>query len=131
MTDVDAKLTEELRLLLDAAADRAQPWLNRLADGAHDERSCGWCPLCNAAALVRGDRSELAARAAEHVTGLVAVLRAALSDPAAPAPGPGTGPTAASPADPAAAPATDDVEDVPEPGVRVQHIPVVRRRTQC
>ncbi|MFD1152163.1 hypothetical protein ACFQ3T_33925, partial [Saccharothrix hoggarensis] len=72
----ESKLAEELRLLLDAAAERAQPWLHRMAaEGGHDSRTCGWCPLCNAVALVRGDRSELAAKAAEHIAGLIAVLR--------------------------------------------------------
>jgi hypothetical protein len=111
---VDSKLAEELRLLLDAAAERAQPWLHRMAaEGEHDTRTCGWCPLCNAVALARGDRSELAAKAAEHVAGLIAVLRAALAEPA-PAPAAG--------------------EDPPRPAKpRVQHIPVVRRDqgSQC
>jgi hypothetical protein len=122
---VDSKLTEELRLLLDAAAERAQPWLHRMAaEGEHDTRTCGWCPLCNAVALARGDRSELVAKAAEHVTGLIAVLRAALGEPAAGstsapgASGPGSGPD----------------EEPERPGKpRVQHIPVVRRDqgSQC
>ncbi|WP_158840409.1 hypothetical protein [Saccharothrix deserti] len=116
----DSKLVEELRLLLDAAAERAQPWLHRMAaEGEHDTRTCGWCPLCNAVALGRGDRSELAAKAAEHVAGLIAVLRAALAEPAPP-------------------PASDDPGDLGDSGEeparpekpRVQHIPVVRR-SQC
>ncbi|RKT53301.1 hypothetical protein [Saccharothrix australiensis] len=112
---MDAKLAEELRLLLDAAADRAQPWLHRLAaDGGHDARTCGWCPLCNAVALVRGDRSELAARAAEHVSGLIALLREALAEPVD-------------------RPGGADEQPPAEP--RVQRIPVVRsagtRRTPC
>lgn len=108
----DAKLVEELRLLLDAAAERAQPWLHRVAaaDGDHDPRACGWCPVCNAVALVRGDRSELAAKAAEHLSGLIAVLRAALAEPA---------PTG--PAEPAAGTGADRPQRP-----RVQHIPVVR-----
>ena len=106
---MDAKLAEELRLLLDAAAERAQPWLHKLTaeGGEHDPGTCGWCPLCNAVALVRGDRSELAARAAEHVAGLIAVLRAALAEPAA--------------AEPDGEPA--------EAKPRVQHIPVVRKKS--
>jgi hypothetical protein len=81
------------------------------AEGEHDTRSCGWCPLCNAVALARGDRSELAAKAAEHVAGLIAVLRAALAEPV---------PTPA-----------DSGEEARKP--RVQHIPVVRRDkgSQC
>ncbi|WP_461119788.1 hypothetical protein [Saccharothrix stipae] len=121
---MDSKLTEELRLLLDAAAERAQPWLHRMAaEGEHDTRTCGWCPLCNAVALARGDRSELAAKAAEHVTGLIAVLRAALTEPAsAPGSAPGTG----------AGPGSDEEPEQPEKP-RVQHIPVVRRDqgSQC
>ncbi|WP_053718868.1 hypothetical protein [Saccharothrix sp. NRRL B-16348] len=118
---MDSKLAEELRLLLDAAAERAQPWLHRVAaEGEHDTRTCGWCPLCNAVALARGDRSELAAKAAEHVAGLIAVLRAALAEPGTSEPGTsessGTSGSSGSVAD----------EPAPEKP-RVQHIPVVRR----
>jgi len=111
----DQKLAEELRLLIDAAAERAQPWLQKLAtagegEGAeHNPQTCGWCPLCNGVALLRGDRSELASKAAEHVAGLLTVLRAALADPVA-----------------RATAATED-ERPAEP--RVQHIQVVRRKT--
>ncbi|MBW4721650.1 hypothetical protein [Saccharothrix obliqua] len=121
---MDAKLAEELRLLLDAAAERAQPWLNRLSENDHDPGTCGWCPLCNAVALARGDRSELAARAAEHVTGLIAVLREALTDP------PRAAGTSPAPEPAAARPATAEpaaTEEPPPP--RVEHIPVVRRRS--
>ena len=109
MADEKAKLVEELRLLIDVAAERAQPWLQKVAsaaEGDHNPQACGWCPLCNGVALLRGDRSELAAKAAEHVSGLLTVLRAALSEPA-------SAPAEPSPAD--------------EP--RVQHIQVVRRKT--
>ncbi|MEU7481058.1 hypothetical protein AB0A63_34125 [Lentzea sp. NPDC042327] len=110
MTENNGKLAEELRLLIDTAAERMQPWLQRVAeagDGAHAPETCGWCPVCNGVALLRGDRSELAAKAAEHAAGLVAVLRAALREPGTPAP--------AEPAEPADA------------GQRVQHIKVVRK----
>jgi hypothetical protein len=56
--------------------------------------------------LIKGDRSELAAKAAEHVSGLLTLLRMALTDP-----------NAAEPSEP-----TTD-----EP--RVQHIQVVRRKS--
>lgn len=113
-----ARLAEELRLLLDALAERAQPVLNRLAAGAgeqgeHVPATCGWCPLCAGLAMVRGERPELAVRAAEHATGLLTVLRAALADHAPADHRP--------PADPDGAPA-----DEPDAG-RVQHIPVRRR----
>ena len=77
-----SRLTDELRLLLDALADRAQPWLNRMAaeaDGKHLPSTCEWCPLCAVLAMLNGQRPELAIRAAEHAAGLLAVLRAALA----------------------------------------------------
>jgi hypothetical protein len=110
-----ARLAEELRLLVDALAERAQPLLNRLAadpaahdSAAHDSSAqdssaqdaaahdssaqdssaphtpatCGWCPLCAAMAVFRGERPELAVRAAEHAAGLLSVLRSALAEPA-------------------------------------------------
>lgn len=86
-----ARLAEELRLLVDALAERAQPMLNRLAaadpDAEHTPATCGWCPVCAGLALLKGERPELAVRAAEHAAGLVAVLRTALAE-RAPEPAP-------------------------------------------
>jgi hypothetical protein len=82
-----ARLAEELRLLLDALAERAQPWLNRMATEPapeHTPATCGWCPVCAGMAVLRGERPELAVRAAEHAAGLVAVLRSALAQTDAP-----------------------------------------------
>ncbi|HEX5403019.1 MAG TPA: hypothetical protein VFX16_12035 [Pseudonocardiaceae bacterium] len=110
-----ARLAEELRLLLDALAERAEPMLNRLAaaptgDRAeHTPATCGWCPLCAGMAVLRGERPELAVRAAEHAAGLLTVLRAALAEHA--------------PAE--AAPSS------PEPADRVQHITVQRREAKA
>ncbi|HEV3360123.1 MAG TPA: hypothetical protein VG247_25195 [Pseudonocardiaceae bacterium] len=79
-----AKLAEEFKLLLGVLAERAEPWLARLAttpEGAeHSPATCGWCPLCAGLAVLRGERPELAVRAAEHASGLLAVLRASLAE---------------------------------------------------
>ncbi|HEX4704404.1 MAG TPA: hypothetical protein VH352_19920 [Pseudonocardiaceae bacterium] len=107
-----ARLAEELRLLLDALAERAQPMLNRLAaeptgqDGEHTPATCGWCPVCAGLAVLRGERPELAVRAAEHAAGLLAVLRGALAD---------------------RAPTPQQPPESPSEEQRVQHIPVRRR----
>jgi hypothetical protein len=116
-----ARLTEELRLLLDALAERAQPMLNRLAaadteEGEHTPATCGWCPLCAGMAVLRGERPELAVRAAEHVAGLVAVLRAVLAE-RAPA---GSSPSG-SPASSGSSASSSSSDE------RVQHITVRRR----
>ncbi|MBV8931380.1 MAG: hypothetical protein JOZ47_19110 [Kutzneria sp.] len=83
--DSSRTVTEELRLLLEAVAERAEPWLQRLGTGKdgteHVEGSCDWCPVCAVAAVLRGERSELAAKAAEHAAGLLAVLRMAMRQP--------------------------------------------------
>ncbi len=105
-----ARLAEELRLLLEALAERAQPLLNRLAapggeDAEHTPATCGWCPVCAGMAVVRGERPELAVKAAEHAAGLLAVLRAALAEP----------------------PAATGSSSPPAPDSRVQHISVRRR----
>ena len=80
-----SRLVEELRLLLDAVADRAGPWLDRVATTAHEEHADltgvpGWCPVCAVLALVRGEPSELATRGLERAADLVALLRAVLAD---------------------------------------------------
>lgn len=82
-----ARVAEELRALLDTAAERAQPWLNQLreagtsgkaGEATHSTSSCGWCPLCAAISLARGERPELAERLATHTLGLLGTLRAAM-----------------------------------------------------
>ena len=115
-----ARLAEELRLLLDALAERAQPLLNRLArgdsehdpDAGHTPATCGWCPVCAGMALLRGERPELAVRAAEHAAGLLAVLRSALAERA--------------PAPASASASSSDEPTPPPPADRVQHITVRR-----
>ena len=72
------RLVEELRLLLDAVADRAGPWLDRVSA---DSPTAGCrCPACAVLALVRGEPNELAAQSLDCVADLVALLRAVLAD---------------------------------------------------
>ncbi|MFC4858453.1 hypothetical protein [Actinophytocola glycyrrhizae] len=111
--DPGSRLVEELRLLADAVADRAGPWLDRVAaDG--DEATCAWCPLCAAVAVVRGDPNELAVRGLDAAADLVALLRAVLADRWEPGVShmPGFTPSSGSAPDPGSA--------------KVQHIPVRR-----
>jgi hypothetical protein len=73
------RLVEELRLLLDAVADRAGPWLDRVSATAPEGATCR-CPACAVVALVRGEPNELAARSLDRAADLVALLRAVLAD---------------------------------------------------
>jgi hypothetical protein len=73
------RLVEEVRLLLDAVAERAGPWLDRVSASAPPGSTCR-CPACAVVALVRGEPNELAARSLDRAADLVALLRAVLAD---------------------------------------------------
>lgn len=130
MTDPGSRLAEELRLLIDAVADRAGPWLDRVAASSHDEHAeqpapgvCAWCPLCALIAVIRGEPSELATRGLDRLADLVALLRAVLADrwePGVPHM-PGFRPAPRRPAE-SGPPPDDDA-----PASRVQRIPVRRK----
>ncbi|BEK86966.1 hypothetical protein [Nocardia seriolae] len=74
------EFAEELRLLAEAVLERVEPVLRRTAsDGRTEWSSCSWCPVCAAAAIVRGEHHDVVAAVAEHGTAIVTVLREALA----------------------------------------------------
>lgn len=74
------EFAEELRLLAEAVLERVEPVLRRTAaDGRTEWSSCSWCPVCAAAAIVRGEHHDVVAAIAEHGTAIVTVLREALA----------------------------------------------------
>ncbi|WP_194853140.1 hypothetical protein [Nocardia sp. SYP-A9097] len=74
------EFAEELRLLAEAVLERVEPVLRRTAtDGRTQWSSCAWCPVCAAAAVVRGEHHDVVAAIADHGTALVTVLREALA----------------------------------------------------
>lgn len=74
------EFAEELRLLAEALLERVEPVLRRTAsDGRVEWSSCSWCPVCAAAAIVRGEHHDVVAAIAEHGTAIVTVLREALA----------------------------------------------------
>jgi hypothetical protein len=82
-----AGIGEELRAFALTALDRIDPVLDGLRSEPPDDapETCASCPICAVIAALHGERPELAVRLAEHASGLVAVLRAALEE-APPAP---------------------------------------------
>ncbi|MGW3471653.1 hypothetical protein ACWDKQ_25055 [Saccharopolyspora sp. NPDC000995] len=72
------QLFEELRLLLDVAAGKAEEYLRGCDQDADSggKATCGCCPLCAAVALLRGHRPELN----DQLAGIVQVLRQMLAD---------------------------------------------------
>ncbi|UGT60658.1 hypothetical protein [Nocardia asteroides] len=75
-----AEFAAELKLLAEAVLERVEPVLRRsAATGRTDWESCSWCPVCAAAALIRGERHDVLAAIADHGTAIVTVLREALA----------------------------------------------------
>ncbi|MCD5419861.1 hypothetical protein LRS71_09870 [Rhodococcus pyridinivorans] len=92
-------LISELLLLADAVLDRVEGTVQQFvaatgdasdhtapdtatgstapgdAETATTPNGCAWCPLCAAAALVRGENHELVSRLASKLAALVALLR--------------------------------------------------------
>ena len=86
--DAHAGASAELRALARTALDRVEPVLDRLRiepPTPVSAETCAVCPLCTLVAVLRGERPELVQRVAEHLGGLVTVLRAALEEAAEPA----------------------------------------------
>jgi hypothetical protein len=120
------QVAEELRLLLDAMAFRAEEYLRNLGRESSDTPHgpgqsaqhpsgavCGWCPVCAAISMLRGDRPELTMRLAEQLAGFVTLLRQALAEQQ------GNPPPASAPADP-------EPESEPARQAKVQRIDVQR-----
>jgi hypothetical protein len=79
------------------------------AESASPGTDCAWCPLCQAAALVRGERPEVTAALADVLTAAATALR--------------TFAESGGPADAAPAEATEE-EPLPEPPPPVQRIEI-------
>lgn len=87
-----ASLLDELRQHAGGALDLLEPLVERIRAAPRDparqdpgeQPSCTACPVCAVVTTLRGGRSELAVRLADQVAGLLAVLRAALEEGAAP-----------------------------------------------
>jgi hypothetical protein len=70
----------ELKLLAEAVLERVEPVLRRTAvEGETEWSNCSWCPMCVAAALMRGEHHDVLATVADHGTAIITVLREALA----------------------------------------------------
>jgi hypothetical protein len=68
-------LAEEATRLLGAMQDWVGRTFSAEAQDGH-RRDCQWCPLCQCAAVLRGERPDLTDRVAEAGAALVVALRA-------------------------------------------------------
>lgn len=104
----------EFRTALLDVIDRLGPLLDAARTGPPDAShatTCAVCPVCALLAALRGERTELSIRLAEHACELLSVLRTALEE--------------GDPRHPATAPAVPDPTPTGRPRP-VQRIPVVR-----
>ena len=89
-----ADWAESARRLLDVlrppAGAAATPGEDSPAHGA----DCRWCPVCQTAAVLRGERPEVSAALADVLATTASVLRDLAGEPARPS-GPAAGPDAA------------------------------------
>ncbi len=94
------ELADELRLLAEVVLERVEPVLRRaMAEDRPEWSGCGWCPLCAATALARGERNDMVTTLATYGATIIMILREALAGvPVDPIPYPG----AEAPRDPAA-----------------------------
>lgn len=80
-----AGLGHEVKLLVDMVVERSAPWLERVRTADHPEHGptepcIGWCPICTAVNVARGQGPEFTARAFDQAAQAVALLRAVLAD---------------------------------------------------
>jgi hypothetical protein len=71
------RLMETLKAAVPAAEEPAQA-----AETTQLTGDCRWCPLCQAAAMVRGERPELSAALADILTATATALRQFAGEPA-------------------------------------------------
>jgi hypothetical protein len=73
------RLVEEIVLLLQAVAERAGPWLDRVAAAPEDDAADGGL-IGALLALARGEPNQQAARYLDNAADMVALVRAVLAD---------------------------------------------------
>jgi len=100
-------LDQARRLVETFRAGAAEP-VGAPAAGEGLTGDCRWCPLCQAAAVLRGERPEVSAALADVLTATAAALRSFAGE--------------AAPADAGAAPADGPAADTDRSTPAVQHI---------
>lgn len=138
-----ASLGHEVKLLVDMVVERSAPWLERVkaagpdaytaaqraaaaagqeAGHAAGQPCVGWCPICTAVNVARGQGPEFTGRAFEQAAQVVSLLRAVLADRWHPEQGmhmPGFEPDAPT------APAMRPAGDVPKAAFGTSNVPKV------
>lgn len=73
--DQAQRLVEALRGGLAGAVPPADPPADDTSGGARHSSDCRWCPVCQVAAVVRGERPEVNAALADVLTAAATALR--------------------------------------------------------
>ena len=109
---------DQARRLLDAFVQGQTAPAPGNRSAAPHGTDCTWCPLCQAAAVVRGERPEVTAALADVLTATATALRT-FAESAAPAPSAPTTPAPSAPTSPDSSGAADDEPEAgPAPAVQ-------------
>ena len=87
-----ADWVDSARRLLDVFRPPAGTPATTPEPGADHGADCRWCPVCQAAAVLRGERPDVTAALADVLATTASVLRDLAGEPAAPAAATDTGP---------------------------------------
>jgi hypothetical protein len=79
VVDVEGVGGVDLRALLDDAIGKIEPLLKSAAAAQAEQTPCTWCPICKAAAAVKGHEQEVFASIAAQGGALLNVLKDAMS----------------------------------------------------
>jgi hypothetical protein len=80
MADPQVRLAEDVAALVDGAQQWAKSTFGQLGEAfPHTGAECQWCPLCQFAALVRGERPDVAEKLATAASAIADVFAALIT----------------------------------------------------
>ncbi|GGG05285.1 hypothetical protein GCM10007304_19220 [Rhodococcoides trifolii] len=83
MSSGERDLAADFRVLVETVLDRLEPVIRRLDEGAGtgaEWQGCSWCPLCAAAAFLKGERHDLLSLAGGEMEQILTLVRDLLGE---------------------------------------------------
>ncbi|MGU3434079.1 hypothetical protein ACNHUS_13790 [Actinomycetes bacterium M1A6_2h] len=83
MSSGERDLAADFRVLVETVLDQVEPMIRRLDQGAgngEEWQGCSWCPLCAAAAFLKGERHDLLTLAGGELEQILGLVRDVLGE---------------------------------------------------
>jgi hypothetical protein len=83
VTSGERDLAADFRILVETVLDRVEPMIRRLEQGTEGGaawQGCSWCPLCAAAAFLKGERHDLLTLAGGELEQILELVRDVLGE---------------------------------------------------